>query len=196
MSQTQTTTKYDTLTEDQQQALIDEHRDYNLHDQWYEYWMDDVKEIGKILGFNFEDIFFRLHVQGAGVGLVGRWYYEEGSCDKIREHAPKDNVLHAIADEFRLIQLKCVMLGCEDVYVDLLARCDYYTSHNVEYCFPEGNDFDDPYPNLENDLIDAMKDFERWAFKAINTEYDYLTSDEAIIERLRDDDDMCEVDDD
>jgi len=59
------------------------------------------------------------------------------------------------------------------------------------------DDPEDNYPALEaleTEVTDLMRDFADWIYKQLETEYDYLCSDEYVNEHLEDGDDLFDED--
>jgi hypothetical protein len=52
---------------------------------------------------------------------------------------------------------------------------------NVEYA---GDDYRD-VSAVEDDVTELMRDFARWIYRALEREYDYQNSDEAVDEMIR-----------
>ena len=81
---TQTITKnfylFNELSEEQKQEVLDRHRGYDVdHFEWFEYTIDDYKEILEIIGFYDIDINFSgFWSQGDGASFTGKYYYEKG----------------------------------------------------------------------------------------------------------------------
>jgi hypothetical protein len=106
---------------------------------------------------------------------------------KIREYC-NDEELHRIADELCLLAR---------IYGPVHAKVSYNSSH---YChsstmsldwyeyYDEEIDMDEVaeeiQEHIETTLIDLFRDLADWLYKTLETEYYYLTSDEAVIESL------------
>ena len=175
--------EYDDLGERAKEHAIDNIRyngylDYDWHDGVYE----DSKQIGKILGINIDEIYFRgFSSQGDGACFVGEYDYKIGSTKEIREYAPLDTTLHGIADNLCAIQRNRFYKisatikhsghyyhsGCTDIDV-----------HHDDYCLYYNDD-------CVNELIEVLRDFMNWIYRTLEKEYEYLNTDEQIEEFIR-----------
>ena len=171
---------FDELSDEAKEKAIDTCRYWNTKNmEWWDYIYDDAKEVGKLLGIEINNIWFSgFCSQGDGACFEGEYSYAKGSCKAIRKYAPKDTVLHDIADRLRNIQRPCFYglyayikhsghyhhSGCTNIDV----RCDDY-------------DFD---ILTDDDLTQCLRKFMDWIYYRLEEENDYLTSDEIVRESL------------
>jgi hypothetical protein len=186
------------------QSFINNHREINVHHDWWDSAYGDFDRICEILGIELykgEPSFSGFWSQGDGASWTG-WYrarkplygYEtsgtyESTYDlapaKIREYAPQDEELHRIADEL------CMLTRIYYPTHALVRRHDSRYSHEMTMCVSEIEPCDDDADfaeevtdALEEALLEQFRDLARWLYKTLEREYDYLTSDEAVVETL------------
>ena len=184
---TRTIASYDELTPAQKSKVLDKYRDCNVTDSfWHDCIIDDAKEIGKLLGFRIQNVYFRgFWSQGDGACIVGGFSYPGKSIIKaIKEYAPVDAELHRIAKE-------CQSLFAAGFYgvSGSVKQTGRYFSMDVE-CDAEKGAAD--YEAWE----EVVKDFSDWIYKQLEKEYEYLVGDEAVAESLRANDMEFEIDED
>jgi hypothetical protein len=182
--------KFDELNDRAKETARDWFRQDYPGYEWWDSSYDDFATIADILGIDLRkkgvklmdgsyrydpEIYFSgFYHQGSGSSFVGKYTYAKGASRKIREYAPKDIVLHAIADSLQEVQRKAFyQLGAEiSNYRDTWIRVS--TWH-------EDRDATD----AEDDAVkSAMEDFNHWIFRSLESEYEYLTSDESVDESI------------
>jgi hypothetical protein len=187
------------------QAFIDKHRDFNVGHDWWDSTYDDFEYICEILGIELdknEPSFSGFWSQGDGASWAGTYRATQltpwGTPDvatydiapaKIREHAPKDEELHSIADEL------CMLAR---IYHPVRATVGRYNSHYVHSMTMNVSEWeywdddigfegvDDAIAELiEETLLTQFRALADWLYTALEEEHEYLTSDEAVIESLK-----------
>ena len=145
---------------------------YTPGDYWYENVIDAAKEIGAILGFHIDNVYFSgFWSQGDGACFTGDLYYAKGAARRIREYAPQDTELHDIADRWTALQ-----------------RANFYAisgtvSHSGHYYHSGCTtfDFEDARHNYgwtnggfdEDEAKQIARDFMDWIYSRLETEYEY-----------------------
>lgn len=182
---TKTLYEYDDLSDDAKAKARDWFREDGFDYEWWYGVYDDAKQIATILGIEIEHIWFRgFWSQGDGACFVGSYQYAKDSVRKLKEYAPEDTKLHAIAESLAKLQRR--------YFYNLQAKIhkvdNYYEhEHTVNLEYVETPDF----PNLSvkaedaDALLDILRDFMRWIYKTLETEYEYLSSDEQVAETIR-----------
>jgi len=178
---------FDELDDEAKERAIEWYRNGNLDYEWWDCTFEDVKEIGKILGIQVDRIYFSgFSSQGDGACFEGSYEYAKGSVKKIKEYAPKDAELHKIALGLQQIQrLHFYQLGatvkqkghymhayCTDIYV-----CDEWESSMINYS--------KSFVETEERVSELLRDFMHWIYKRLETEYDWLQSEEQVIEGIK-----------
>ena len=162
----------------------------------WEYVYEDAAEVADILGIDLRQrrvqlmggghryepsIYFSgFWSQGDGACFEGTYRYAKGATKKIRGYAPQDKELHRIADELQAVQRKH--------FYHLIASMN----HTGHYCHSgcmsvEVEHNEDRYRDIgdaEGDIRQLMRDFADWIYAALESEYRYQTSDEAVEEAI------------
>lgn len=184
--------KFEELTEDQKSKVIEKNRNFNVDYDWSEFIIDDCKEIGNILGFTMDNIYFSgFYSQGDGTCFTGKFSYVKGFLNKIKKDYSYDPELIKIASDLH------------DLY-----RKSFYTmngsiTHHGHYSHERSMslDFNTYYNDIkgqadESEWLDIIADFACWIYKRLESEYEFQTSDEQIMESLIANDMEFEIDED
>ena len=147
--------------------------------EWWDFVYDDAKEIGKILGIDISEIYFSgFWSQGDGAQFTGDYKYHKGASKEIRSYT-NDEELHRIADDLQEIQRRN--------FYSITASVSHSGHYYHEYCTTI-NVYDsrevDVSIDTEESIQELMRDYMRWIYRALEREYDYLTSDENIDEMM------------
>lgn len=190
------------MTQKYSQAFIDEHRDINVHHRWQDSVYKDFYRICEILGVDLdkgEPSFSGFWSQGDGASWTGRYRamalslntrsgyvptYESAPA-QIREYAPQDETLHSVADELCMLgRIYC------PAYAEVSRDNSHYVHENtmmiddVELYYDSSQLADEVIAALEEALLVQFRELAGWFYATLETEYEYLTSDEAVIETL------------
>lgn len=156
---------------------------------WFESIFDDFESICKILGIRLDgykngqkSIFFSgFSSQGDGASWAGRYDYAKESGKKIREYAPKDETLHAIADRLTSIQrpyfygLRAKVSQSGHYSHEMTMGIDWAETENGREVKREDKD----------ELLDAFRDLARWLYQTLEREYDWQNADAQVDELIR-----------
>ncbi len=119
--------------------------------------------------------------QGDGASFEGSYCYAKGAAARIRAYAPQDKPLHAIADTLQAIQ-RC---NFYQIYADISQRGRYCHAFTMTVTAERDHPFHPAMTdNAEDVLTEAFRDLARWLYRKLRTEYEYLTSDEAVDEAI------------
>jgi hypothetical protein len=181
--------KFDELSDDAKSKARDWWREDGLAYEWHDLVYEDAKRIGAIFGITGMDIFFSgFWSQGDGACFTGDYRFKRGMSKAIREYAPLDEMLHVIADGLEAAQ------GTTEL--PLTASINRTDSH---YCHEYGVTFDveieqeawwddenfvEINTGQEEAVTYQLRNFMRWIYKALEAEYNYLNSDEAVDETI------------
>lgn len=177
--------KYSELSEEAKEKARDWYRNATADDSfWSEAVLDDAATIGGLLGIDFKDFrgkpaiyFTGFCSQGDGACFEGNWHYSPGCVKAVKDHAPKDTEIRRIALElsrnarkvFYAVSASVRHVGC------------YYHENSVSIDVEaEKGDVS----QIENAIEEALRDFMRWIYKQLKTEWDYQNSDEQVGETL------------
>jgi hypothetical protein len=150
-------------------------------DPWHD-WFDSVYEdfcqIAEILGFDVsaKNIQFSgFWSQGDGASFTGSYAYAKQSAKRIRECAPKDTELHAIADMLAELQRRNFYQLTGRVY-----RVSHQYSHsNTIRAECQRDSAQDATSDSDDILTDAARRLSDWLYSALESEYEYQQADAA-----------------
>lgn len=183
------------------QAFLDQHRNINVDHDWWDSVYNEFGCICTILGIELDDdapSFCGFCSQGDGASWTGRYTPVQitpwGTPNKatydlapalIREYAPEDEPLHAIADEL------CTLAR---VYYPAYANVRRHNSryaHEMTMCvstiepYDDAAEFADEVTDaLEEALLVQFRALAVWLYNTLEREHDYMTSDEAVADTL------------
>ena len=183
---TQTTSrtlyKFDELEESAKARAIENLADINVLYEWHDSTIEDVRESAKLLGINISNVYFDgFWSQGDGAMFEGNYEYKKGASKAIMEYAPKDTELHQIAKDLQTIQKRYFYSICVTV-----KHSGHYYHENCTKWEISGKDFQSwNAPVASEDIKEPLKDFMRWIYRRLESEYKYLTSEESIVETIK-----------
>ncbi|WP_413207958.1 antitoxin of toxin-antitoxin stability system [Rhodospirillum sp. A1_3_36] len=173
------------------------YRDADPADDWSEAVFTDFETLCDILGLTLRTdpvplmgggvrreprIFFRgFWSQGDGALFEATYSYRKHVVRRIREHAPEDRDLQAIADALfevqrrNFYQLRAEVRrrgrGCDETALSVSVERDSPT-------------FQDATDDAEDTVTEALRDLARWLYGQLEREYAYLTSDPVVDETI------------
>jgi hypothetical protein len=173
------------------EKVIEKNRDWNVSYEWWDFTYKDATRMGEILGIRVDQINFSgFWSQGDGACFIGRYDHKVDAAQAIRAEAG-DEGLHRIADALTLLQMTLKLEhGC--IASGTITKSGRYChsgcmDFELEIDLQDGDlGFDGDA--LSNELRRLMRDFADWTYKQLEAEHEYLTSDEAIIEAIKDND--------
>lgn len=143
--------------------------------------------------------------QGDGACFDGDWRPVSDplrQLNAVMEHAPQDEKLHEIAFEFAYLSERCALIP--DAWARVRHSGHYYhpgcTSIEFDLPTPDNVDEDNElqlmvwnalctkarldYDTFEADITAALRSFMDWIYRQLESEHDYLTSDENVDESI------------
>lgn len=157
----------------------------------YAAWEDDWRTIAGHLGIEFRtheittyngkkrqelNIWWHLHTQGAGVGFDASYAYKPGGAAALKAHAPLDTVLHSIADALEAVQSL--------YHRNVTALIEAHGGNGLDITVSH----DDAGVSIRHDdetkVRGAIMRLAEWMHQQLNAEYDYRTSDEAVVDTI------------
>ena len=184
------TFKFSELSEKAKQVAIEQYRNdaFYPHDEWYDSVKSDFHEILELIGFyNIDSSFSGFHSQGDGASFTAGYTYKKGCLKAIKNYAPNDKDLHSIVNGIISHQkdngykLECCVTRSNSIYNHSnTMRFDW--SKNGDYYFDWHNNF------VEDEIEQLIKDLADWYYSKLYNEYEYLMSDECIIENIESND--------
>lgn len=176
--------QFNELSDSAKETARDWYREGNLNYEWWDFIYEDTKRIGNILGIDIDDIYFSgFSCQGDGACFTGFYSYAKESVTAIKAECPKDTELHEIAEGLYKLQRGWFYRLSANIKQSGHYNHEYYTDidilENDEYLFSSR-----PILGAEGTLTDLLRDFMRWIYKSLETEYNWLMSNESIDENI------------
>lgn len=175
--------KFQELSEDAKQTAIEKCRENEnyLNYEWYDGIYEDFKTIAGLMGVTIDNIYWSgFYSQGDGACFEGSYQYEKGSVKAVKEYAPVDVELHSIVERLQAIQKR----NFYGVLAYIKHSGHYYhancTNINVEHNYNSVSISGD----TEDEVIICLRDLMRWLYAKLESEFDYLNTDESIAEHL------------
>lgn len=186
MSQTRTLSykslQFNELSDAAKEKALEWARDIDLNTgyDWWDSVFDDAKEVGKLMGITVDNIFFSgFASQGDGACFEGSYQYNKGGLKEVMSYAPQDEELHRIAVAFQETQ-KPAFYGLS---ARVKHRGHYYHKYETDIdVFDATGDY--ASKEFTEAVTDLLRDFMEWIYRQLEKEYDYQTSDEALIETI------------
>lgn len=173
---------YEELSDEAKAKARDWYRK-NDDNEYSEFVIDDAKEVAALMGWEIDKVYYSgFWSQGDGACFEGIMRYNKGCAKLVESYAPLDKELHRIAKAWQDLQRRnfyalkasvkhrghyyhemCTVFDCEDT------RSNYGWMQN---------------PEAEDDIKEIARDFMRWIYKRLESEYEYSVSDEAVEENI------------
>lgn len=177
---------FDELSDGAKETARQNWREGHLDYDWWDSTYEDFIQILEILGYEVSerDIYFTgFWSQGDGASFTGLYSYAKGSTRRIREYAPKDVELHAIADEL------CAMQRHNFYQVTgSISRIGHYVHECSMQCNVDRADSvywsQAAYDKAHDTFEDCSRRLAQWLYSALAREYEYQMGDESIDESI------------
>ena len=182
--QTVKTYSFNELSDEAKQVAFNNNFYSNL-ECWdlYDCTENDFHTILELIGFyNIDSNFSGFYFQGDGASFSADYRYKKGCLKAVKQHAPNDTELHDIVEGIVSHQKdNGYLLSCEvsrwGNYCHSNTMC-FSWYKNDDSCFDWKNDF------IEDELEELFKGLEDWYYSRLKSEYEYLTSFNAVVETL------------
>lgn len=176
---------FDELPEDAKEKAVEKLYDINVNYEWWDSVYEDAKEVGKLMGIDIDNIYFSgFSSQGDGACFEGDYEYKKNSVKAVMEFAPEDEELHRIVRELRDIQKKC--------FYSISANVKQSGHYSHKYCTNVSVDFENIYTancyfneGHGDTITELLRDYMEWIYHRLEKEYEYLSSEDAIIETIK-----------
>ena len=141
--------------------------------EWWDSVYDDARECGKRLGIDIDNIYFSgFYHQGSGCCFSGHYSYQKGWKKAIKDYASKDQELLEIGQALQDIQRPAFYeLGGE------IKGNDRYWRTRIDLHWQ--------YSEHEQAINDVLSNFADWIYNNLQTEYEWLSSEEQLIESVQ-----------
>jgi len=114
--------------------------------------------------------------QGDGASFEGDYTYCKGALDAVKSYAPQDAQLHAIVRRLQRVQARNFYRLTAGAY-----KSNHHCCHEMTMRIDVSRTDDAPVSDDDaEELSDCLRDFARWIYRALETEWEYLASDESI----------------
>lgn len=186
----------DELSKEARLKALEAFADFNIDDDWYRFNLENFAALGKLLGLTIpvKDIYFRgFYSQGDGSGFsadvdLPSLFKAIKSAEWINEYP--NTGLEFVLPPVRPLVLKLIENATIDVIASIKKPRSYYgVSAEVTDYLPQRQPH---YIHIENEsekLETWLQEFadllNRFLYKSLEQEYDYLTSEEAIVESIK-----------
>ena len=115
--------------------------------------------------------------QGDGLAFDGKYTYKKGALSAVKKEYPLDTKLHNIVLQLQKAQSKVFYRATADCSTSGFRDNNQRVTVDVEN-WPSNAE------TVEAEIIEALEDFAHWIYKRLESEYEYLDSDECINETL------------
>jgi len=172
------------------------HRQTGFDHDWFEFVYDDFERICAIIGVDLKIVPVRLYgggtrrtciwfsgfwSQGDGACFEGRYSHATGAPRAIRDHAPKDNELHRIADALLAIQRR----NFYQLHATVAHRGRYCHAYSMAISVERDSPtWQDMTADAEEAVIEVLRDLARWLYRQLERECDNLTADQVVDEAI------------
>jgi hypothetical protein len=159
-----------------------DYRHYGLDYEWWDYTIEEYKELGELLGIEIDNIYFSgFASQGDGACFTGTYSYRKGWKKALASETG--------GELYR--KLESIGLGLqaeqEKYFYGITAGINrtgrYCHENSVTVSVDPGehvNGYWSDTSDMEDNMADCLRDFMREIYSNLMSEYDYLTSDEAV----------------
>lgn len=201
--------EFDELFEKAKEKAREWYRSGAFEYDWWDGVYDTAATVADYLGINLRqkpvklmngktryepEIYFSgFSHQGSGSSFAGTWYARDVKADKLKAEFPSDEELHRLADEFAALakenpELSASIKANRDNWINVEVehgetRNDVLNS--LEYKSEEWKVENQKDVERVDRLTEALKDFNRWIYKSLEREYEYLNADEQVDESIR-----------
>jgi len=117
--------------------------------------------------------------QGDGACFEGDYRYKKGGLKAVKDYAPKDTDLHEIVKNLQDVQ--------KANFYQLAASTKHSGHYYHSGCMTvnvERIDDKEMTVDAEDDITQLLREFADWIYKRLETEYDYIMSDENVDENI------------
>ena len=172
-------TKFEKLTKERQEEIIEEHREINTEYNWWEYSLDDIAEQIKDkvdIELKGVDLMFDFFSKGHSGVQTDRSSIFSALSDKYNNLEDLD-----ISEEFGVwAYIGLNRDNTDDVVLLEEYEDEYKEDDDLTKLLQDKQDEEDK-ENIKNDLDEVLDIFAK-GYRDLEDEYNYLTSDKGIIE--------------
>lgn len=186
--------RFKALPEPVQQEILDEHRDWDVDHGWWDGVYEMFKEEMKGKSIRVDEMYF------SGFWSQGDGACFEGCIDDLKEFIEKNGLTEEFAWLLQLLEtdyVRCISISCKSHG----SYCHEYTMEFddtfelTHYLDPEDGliylsaqqeteEAEKRWPDFVDTVEEIFRDHARQLYEYLEKEYDYLTSDEHVLESL------------
>lgn len=176
---------YEDLSDTAKEKALSDYCANGLDYDWWDSVYDDFMSICEIIGIDISGTKSRPAIwfsgfwsQGGGACFEGSYYYRKGATKKIAEYAPNDKELNRIVSTMQAIQRKYFY----QLTASIVHRGHYHHSGTMQVIVEHA---EYPYRDIgdaEEELTQCLRDLADWLYSKLESEYEYLTSEESFRE--------------
>lgn len=178
--------KYNELTNEAKEKARDEYRNAEGNFEWWDGVYEIVKETATSFGLRIDDIYWSgFWSQGDGASFKGVLDFKE------TDEADLPKAIQPIYARLKEMHAMLRLALQEDLWVRVTqsGRHVHEMSMDVEGGYWEEDDNDEDREGLVvfdfyDEILELMRDYARWIYDALESEYEYLNSDECVEETL------------
>lgn len=163
---------YDELSKESQSKVLKDMNDINVDYEWHKYTIEDMEQRLETMGY-----------KDAKIGFSGFWSQGDGAHFTASVDVAKFLKFHKLISKYRK-----VYRVAEDCTLTIKHR-GHYEHEMLMYTDSETYGLSDAVTHelikLESLVLEMAREEARDIYKTLEKEYDYLTSDEAIIETIK-----------
>ena len=171
--------------EELKRKVLEKNDDINVTYNWAEYSIDDFKELSKIIGIDIKDMYFSgFWSQGDGACFTGSYQYRKNALKDLIAYSPQDNDLHEAVKQLQVFQRKCFYA----MTVKITQMGNYCHENTMVFDFDTQIDkmsIGSKIDSLEREFKALFKWLAKWLYRKLEKEYEYLTSETAILGTLQ-----------
>jgi hypothetical protein len=164
---------------------------YTDHDHGFEFDYDcvyeDAKRLAGLIGIRIKDISFSgFWSQGDGASFIGSYSWETGGVKALKAEAPNETELHRIAKDLQKIQAKrFYRIRAEITRGHLSNHYSHANTVDIAVFDRPDTDWETDNRDMADDIAELLRDFMQWIYAALEREYDFQVSEEAVSENIR-----------
>ena len=156
--------------------VLEKMSDVNIFEEWWDFCFEDFKEIAKLIGIDIKNIYFSgFYSQGNGACFEGYYSYAKQSIKNLKAFCPNETEVFKIAEGLQAIQKKHLY----SLSASVKHSGHYYHSGCTEIQVYKNDSYEDI-----QEIDELLRDFMDWMYSKLRKEYEYLTSEESILETI------------
>lgn len=119
--------------------------------------------------------------QGDGASFEGRYEFTKGCSKAIRKEFPEDKALHRIANGLTVLHTRYLLAHGTSLVARITQSDNHYVhKYTMDVDVNEADGETGINEENANEFRELMRDFAQWIYDALEAEYNYQNSDEAV----------------